>query len=138
MIRLALLACLLIGAADKPGTPDASLTNTYWKLMELHGESVSVPADQREPSMVLHMAENRVKGHLGCNEFTGRYEVYPEQLLFESLVTTKKMCSQGMEQEQRYLNALGEVLLFSISGDDLVLYDRGQESILRFVAVYLP
>ena len=44
---------------------------------------------------------------------------------------------EGMEQEQRFLTSLGEVVRFTISGDSLALYSGDERLILRFEAVAL-
>lgn len=46
-------------------------------------------------------------------------------------------CMEGMKQEQRFLEALGEVVRFIISGDSLALYSGDERLILRFRAVAL-
>ncbi len=55
--------------------PDASLTNTYWKLIELNGEPALLSDGERELHMLLDTEGNRVKGLPGCNRFKGTYKV---------------------------------------------------------------
>jgi heat shock protein HslJ len=44
---------------------------------------------------------------------------------------------EGMEQEQRFLDALSGTVSFSISGEILVFHGPEGEPILRFQSVYL-
>ena len=43
----------------------------------------------------------------------------------------------GMEQEKRFLDALGNIVRYSLIGESLSLYDRQNQIILRFESVYL-
>ena len=117
--------------------PDASLTNTYWKLIELDGERASLGEGQKELSVVLTDDDDRMRGFSGCNQFAGPYMATNGRLHIGPLVSTKKACEEGMEQEQRFLEALGRTKRFNISGDNLVFYGRDGKRILLFVAVYL-
>jgi heat shock protein HslJ len=47
------------------------------------------------------------------------------------------MCFEAMEQEQQFLEALGNTSSFEIKGDVLELYAADGSTILRFEVVYL-
>ena len=87
--------------------------------------------------MVLTSEGNHVRGFSGCNRFMGSYERNESQLRFTPLATTRKACREGMEQEQRFLDALGAVMRFSISGDSLTFYTGDERLILRYKAIAL-
>jgi len=118
-------------------TPDVSLTDTYWKLTAIDDQPAALGAGERELHMVLTSAENHVWGFSGCNRFTGSYERDDSRLRFEPLAATRMACMDGMEQEQRFLEALGEVVRFTISGDSLALYTGDERLLLRFKAIAL-
>jgi putative lipoprotein len=120
-----------------PPKPDASLSNTYWKLIELQGQPVLNGAGQREPHMVLIGRGNKIRGFSGCNRFFGHYAASNDQLYFNQLSSTQMVCFETMEQEQRFLETLGETSRFEIKGDVLMLYAVDGRVILRFEAVYL-
>lgn len=117
--------------------PNASLANTYWKLVELDGQPAALGAGERELHMVLTSEGDRVRGFSGCNRFTGGYEANDSQLRFEELAATMMACMEGMEQEQRFLKSLAGVVRFTISGNSLALYSGDERLILRFEAVAL-
>jgi putative lipoprotein len=125
------------GKGQHPPKPDASLINTYWKLVELQGQPVSTGTSQRELHMVLTGAGNRVRGFSGCNRFFGYYAVSNDQLYFNQLASTPMMCFEAMEQEQQFLETLGSISRFEIEGEALMLYAAEGREIMRFVAVYL-
>ena len=47
------------------------------------------------------------------------------------------MCFEAMEQEQQFLETLGNASRFEIKGDVLMLYTADGLEVLRFEAVYL-
>jgi len=125
------------GRGVTAAAPDASLTKTYWKLTELDGQPAALGAGGRELHIVLTSEGNRVGGFSGCNRFTGSYELSDAQLHFKQLAATNMACMEGMEQEQRFLEALGGAMRFTISGDNLAIYSSDEHLILRFEAVVL-
>lgn len=120
-----------------PQKPNASLSNTYWKLIQLKGEPAALGAGQRELHMILDTEGSRVKGFSGCNRFTGAYKVSESHLQFSQIASTKMACVDGMEQEQRFLSVLNGTTGFKISDNSLSLYGANGQLLLSFEAVYL-
>jgi putative lipoprotein len=125
------------GRRTSASLPDVSLTDTYWKLTEIDGQAAVLGAGGREPHMVLTSEGGQVRGFSGCNRFMGSYQQIESQLRFKPLAATQMACLEGMEQEQRFLEALGEVVRFTINGDSLTLYTGDERLLLRFKAIAL-
>lgn len=117
--------------------PDESLVNTYWKLTSLDNAPVTVVANQREPHFVLHADPARVMGSTGCNRMTGNYHLEQSKLHFSALVTTRMVCEQGVQTEQRFLDVLNVTDEWRIKGEHLMLLDAQGQTLARFKAVYL-
>jgi putative lipoprotein len=117
--------------------PDASLTETYWKLAQLGGQPAAHGAGGRELHLVLTASGDRVRGFSGCNTFTGAFERRDGQLRFGRLASTGMACLDGMELERRFLDALAGTVRYTLSGDRLTLFDTGERPVLAFDAVYL-
>jgi copper homeostasis protein (lipoprotein) len=115
----------------------ASLVNTYWKLVRLGDEAVTVGAEQREPYFILQSLEPRVAGDGGCNRFMGNYAVEANRLTFGPLAGTMMLCEHGMEQEQAFLNALAKVATWRIDGERLELFDAAGNSVVQLESRYL-
>ena len=115
--------------------PDVTLTNTYWKLVELNGAAVE-PGEDRELHMILR-GEDQVGGYAGCNQFTGSVTVSGDGLSFGPIASTRRMCAESMQQEDAFLQALENAQRYSISGEDLAIENSGGEVTMRFVAVYM-
>lgn len=125
-------------AVPRPATPpDVSLTNTYWKLLELEGAAAPLGAGGREAHLVLEQGTDVVRGFAGCNTFRGTYQSSGSVLQFGPLATTRKMCLEGMDLEQALLAALESVAAFHVRGDRLTLADRAGTARMVMQAVAL-
>jgi len=114
----------------------ASLTDTYWKLLELDGESVTTTEGMREAHVILASAESRAHGFAGCNNFFGGYQSEGDSLTFSAMGATMMACPEGMDTEQAFLSALGKTTRYTISGQFLQIY-AGDNLLARLEAVYL-
>jgi heat shock protein HslJ len=123
---------------DPPPVPDVSLTETYWKLIEVRGQPVQVAEGMREPSIVLHTQDSRVAGSGGVNRLMGGYTLDGGSLTFSQMASTMMAGPpEAMQQEQAIVAALGAVRGFGISGDQLTLTDETGAPVLKAVAVAL-
>ncbi|XQF92635.1 META domain-containing protein [Pseudoalteromonas espejiana] len=112
---------------------DVTLTNTYWKAVTINAQAVSVRT--KEPFIQLDK-DNRVNGFLGCNSVSGSYSTEQQSISFSQLASTKKMCSENMEQESAMLNVLNNTKNWAITGESLQLKDSSNTTLATFNAVY--
>ena len=125
------------GAGGPAQAPDRSLSNTYWKLVRLGGREVVVTEGSREPHLILRIDGRTLAGSGGCNNLNGSYNTDGAALTFGPVATTKMMCADTMEQEQRFLKTLGGVRNWRVDGDRLELLDGSGGVVARFEAVDL-
>jgi copper homeostasis protein (lipoprotein) len=116
----------------------APLENSYWKLTRLAQQPVILAPEQREPYLVLQAQDRRLNGYAGCNRMTGSYEVDDTSLRFSQTATTKMACVKGMDTEDDFLKALGQVRHWHIEGEHLILADEFGNVLAQFEAVALP
>lgn len=117
--------------------PDASLVETYWKLVELDGASAAVSPAGREPHLVLHTEGKRLAGSGGCNRLIGTYELPPGGLRLRPAGSTMMACPEPlMKQEQAFLEVLKATTSFRIQGEVLELRS-GERPRARFESRYL-
>jgi putative lipoprotein len=125
---------LLVMVDRAPARPDASLTDTYWKLTSIGADAYQHESDQDEPHLKFDAGAGTVSGQTGCNSFTGGFETSGDSLQLGNLAVTMRACISGMEIERAYLDKLGAVDRYGISGDRLTLY-AGDDPVLGFEAV---
>ncbi|MBB4844316.1 putative lipoprotein YbaY/heat shock protein HslJ [Paucibacter oligotrophus] len=129
------------GAEPRPGAAagQASLTETYWKLIELDGQKPPAPAaQQREVQITLHKQNQRVSGSSGCNRLMGSFKQEGAAgLSFSRMAGTMMACSpQAMDTEQKVHAMLAATSAYRIEGEHLVLLS-GRRVLARFESVYL-
>jgi copper homeostasis protein (lipoprotein) len=110
------------------------LENTLWKLTRLGDQPVVVGAGQREPDLVFRSKEALATGFSGCNQFTGGYKLNGGEISFGAIAGTRMACPAGMEIEDAFLKALGQVRSWEILGQHLELYDSAGNMLARFEA----
>jgi copper homeostasis protein (lipoprotein) len=118
--------------------PNATLENTYWKVMAIGAQPARVADNIPEPHLLLHPAQNRASGSTGCNRFTGNYQLNGDSLRFGRLAATLRACldPDQSRQESALVQALEETRAWRVTGDTLVL--SGEIGPLaRFAAQYL-
>lgn len=115
----------------------SSVTETYWKLVELNGKPV--PTLEREPHLILRTADQRVNGFGGCNHFNGAYELDEahSRISFSQVASTMMACESGMDVEKAFHAMLLRVDNFSLNGNHLTLNRARMAPLARFEAVYL-
>jgi putative lipoprotein len=122
-------------AAAEPGSP---LTGTYWKLTSIGAEAYDHEGKQAEPHLKFDGESGTVSGQTGCNAFSGAYETSSDMrgamLELGNLAVTMRACTSGMEIERAFLDGLGAVNRYEISGNTLTLY-ADDERLLGFEAV---
>lgn len=125
-------------APAAPPIPDATLTDTYWKLVEVQGTPVAVAEQMREPHLVLNGQDGRFAGSGGVNRLMGGYTLAGEALtLSNAAMTMMAGPPEAMAQEQTIVAALPLVRGFRIAGNDLTLVDDAGRPVIRAVAVAL-
>ena len=141
LARLGPLAAAMILAAGctsaPPASSKASLTNTYWKLVELHGARVTMTPEQEREVRITLDDNGKVSGFTGCNQLMGGYTVAADVLRFTQLGGTRMMCPPpAMQLESAVLAHLNSVTGFRIEGEQLILLKDGAP-VARYDSVYL-
>lgn len=137
ILFLSTLSACTTTAAKQNALPDASLTNTYWKLLTLDGKGAEPGVNGKELSMVLATEKSSLRGFSGCNRFMGHYSIQQNQIKFSKLASTKMMCITSMQQEQQFLDALDKTVKYSISGELLYLYGVDNQPVAIFESRYM-
>ncbi|MCA1369088.1 META domain-containing protein [Bradyrhizobium sp. BRP14] len=78
-------------------------------------------------------------GMAGCNNFTGTFSLSDATISFGSAAATRKICAPAiMDQEQKFLNALGAELGWKIEGGKLTLVRSNGTPVMRLASMKYP
>ncbi|OCC07804.1 META domain-containing protein [Streptomyces sp. PTY087I2] len=112
----------------------ADLVGTEWTVTTLLSgkTATTVPADlpkNRTPHLTI-AEDGTVRGHAGCNSFSGKATVKGSTIVFEPPVSTRKMCPKAeMEVERAVLAALEGPTTYTIKGNTLTVTAEGGKGI---------
>lgn len=114
----------LMGCSSLPQFKSGVDIKGEWKIETIDGVAVI----ENSPATVKFETGQNMVGNAGCNRYFGTYEIEEGRLSFSDLGTTMMMCSDAhMDQEGRFLRALGQVSQFELKDDVLILSgDQGR------------
>lgn len=109
-------------------TAPSALIGTSWLAEEIDGQGV---VEQVESTLTFHNAQ-RVTGQAACNTYLGRLELGEGTIRLQPAVATRMACAPAvMEQEGRFLAALGAATAFRRERGKLLLLDEGGDVRVR-------
>jgi heat shock protein HslJ len=118
--------------------PEATLEDTYWKLIELDGRPVRVAENIAEPHLVLHAGQLQARGSTGCNRFFGPYALRGDSLRLGPLASTRRACPDPelTRQDHAFLVGLEKTRHWRVTGDTLTFGGEAGQG-MRFEARHL-
>jgi heat shock protein HslJ len=122
---------------DRPAT-QASLRNTYWRIVSLAGETISPEDGRREPYLLLRLDEPRFAATIGCNQMLGGFETAGTTLRFQPGPSTMMACPPAVDARERTLvETLAATASYRLDGTALALLASDGRTLATFEAVYL-
>lgn len=131
---------ILMKRVAEPPKADAALLNTYWRILSLAGEPVTVVDGKREPHVILRSSDGRHSwsATVGCNGLSGTIAVTGERIAFKSGISTLMACPPPLDALEKSLGrSLTASTQWRIEGDRLELRDDAGVQMLLCEAVYL-
>jgi heat shock protein HslJ/uncharacterized membrane protein len=118
------------GGVEPTRQADSSpLVGRTWRLEDIERRGVIDNLN----SPITIAADGKVSGDAGCNRMTGQATVSGTAIRFGPLATTRRACPPAiMDQERRFLDALGRVARWRIERGLLFLIDAEGRDLLRF------
>jgi heat shock protein HslJ len=119
---------------------DASLSNTYWRIVRLRSEAVAATDGRREPHLILREGDGRgdFKATVGCNGLEGSYRVDAEQVSFSAAAAATQPCPAPLDELERSLaEVLAATARWRIIANTLEFFDASGASLALLEAVYL-
>lgn len=117
----------MVSQASEEKTDD--IFDREWVAEDIGGTGV---LDTPQSSLRIAV-DGKVTGRGGCNNFFGKATVEGKGISFGPLGSTFMACPQPvMDQEHKFLDALGRAKTYRVEGGKLVLGDADGKEILRF------
>ena len=124
----------------EPPKADAALLNTYWRILSLAGDPVTIVEGKREPHVILRSSDGRDSwsATVGCNGLAGAVAVTGDRIAFKSGISTLMACPPPLDALEKSLGrSLTASTQWRIEGDRLELRDDAGVQTLLCEAVYL-
>jgi heat shock protein HslJ len=127
-IALTMLAFLLVSglllSACAPQANSASLPGTSWTMASYGPVANQTPATPGVETSLIFGSDGQVTGTLGCNSFSGGYEVKDGKLVFGPLASTLMACPEPqMSQEGTAFQVLSGTVQFELTGSTMTIHD---------------
>jgi heat shock protein HslJ len=123
---LAVTGLLLSACASQPDP--VSLPGSSWKLVSYGPAGNQTPAAAGVATSLVFGTDGQVSGNLGCNSFSGSYEVKDGNLAFGPLASTLMACPDAqMTQEGSAYQVLTGSVRFELTGTALTIHDASGE-----------
>ncbi len=121
-----------VPAPEPPPAPSVTLTDSYWKLIEVDGRPIQAADQAREPHLILNAQDSRFAGSGGVNRLMGGYTLDGDSLSFSQVASTMMAGPpEAMQQEHAITAALGQVRTFRLTAERLTLLDASGTPVLR-------
>jgi heat shock protein HslJ len=114
---------------EEPSEP-VSLTGTWTLTSYGTGDTLSSALADVEANLSFN-EDGTVTGTSGCNEFGGDYTVEGDQITFNEIVSTLKLCDTPlMGQEEAMQQVLTETADYQIEGNTLTITNNDRVLVL--------
>jgi len=132
LFALLVMAGLATGCrSTEPAVPAASLIGTSWLAEEIDEQRVL----ERVGSTLSFDSAQRISGQAACNRYFGALELGQGTIRLKPAGTTRMACAPAvMDQESRFLAALGAASAFRREAGKLVLLDETGRARVRLTA----
>jgi heat shock protein HslJ len=119
---------LLMALASCAGNGGVDLAGTSWRLATLNNQQV-VPG---APPTLFFEEDGSMGGNASCNSFGGEYKVRGTTIEISQLFSTLMACMDNdrMAQETLYMQMLGQVEQFEVTGGQLILTTTQGEQLI--------
>jgi heat shock protein HslJ len=138
LAALALVVGAVAGALGGAAPPAAAaaLEGAPWRLVSSAGPGGRLRPVLPGTEITATFQGGQVSGSAGCNSYTAGYVLAGSVLRVAPAAATQAFCPDPpgvMDQEAAYLQALGRVARYDLTGDDLTLRDAAGAVLLAYV-----
>lgn len=113
---------VLVLTRDTQSTQEPASLTGFWKLTSYGTADVIASALEDVEANLTFNEDGTVTGISGCNEFGGSYTVEGNQITFNEIVWTLKLCDESlMGQEEAFQQVLTGTATYQIEGNTLTI-----------------
>jgi heat shock protein HslJ len=115
---------------EAPASEPATLTGT-WKLTSYRASDVLSSVVTNAEAFLTFNEDGTVTGTSGCNEFGGSYTVEGDQITFNEIVSTLKLCdSPLMGQEEAMQQVMAGTAAYQIVDNNILSINNGDRELI--------
>jgi len=132
MLTLLVASGLVLSACASQAT-QAGLPGTSWKLVSYgHAGNQTLAASGIDTNLDFGK-DGTVNGNLGCNSFSGNYQVTNGKIAFSMMISTMMACvGPQMTQEGIGLKIMNGMVHYTVAGNKLTLYATNSDNAITF------
>jgi heat shock protein HslJ len=134
LISLTLLVAsgLILSACASQATR-LSLPGTSWKLASYGPSGNQTSVVPGVDTSLDFGKDGTVNGNLGCNSFSGNYQVTDGNIVFTMMISTMMACpGPGFTQEGIGLKIMNGTVRYTVAGNRLTLYSASGSNTITF------
>ena len=132
VITLLVASGLILSACASQRAP-VSLAGTSWKFASYGSVGNQTPAASGVDTNLDFGKDGTVNGNLGCNSFSGNYQVTNGNIEFSMMISTMMACpGPGFTQEGIALKIMNGTVRYTVSGNKLTLYASSGDTAITF------
>jgi heat shock protein HslJ len=117
---------------------ETPLVDTVWMLQSMGEPNNPTAVESGVIITAIFSEEGNLSGLSGCNNYVASYTLQDNQIEIQQAVSTLRACTQGMEQEAAYLEALASAETYQIKGASLEITYDGGAGVLVYTSRSLP
>jgi heat shock protein HslJ len=128
-----LIASMAFLAACGAQANSASLPGTSWKLVSYGPAGNQTPAASGIDTNLDFGRDGTVNGNLGCNSFSGNYQVTNGNIVFTMMISTMMACpGMGFTQEGVGLKMMNGTVRYTVADNKLTMYAATGDNTITF------
>ena len=87
--------------------------------------------DIKEKNYFISFDAEKISGFMGCNMYSGTYELNDDSIAIGALVATRKYCQDKMEHETTWMKIAPEVTNYKLDNKTISLFDTDGKLLLK-------
>jgi len=79
----------------------------------------------------INFDNNKFSGFMGCNMYSGNYEIENTKITLSGMISTKKYCFDEMENENLWFKIAQEIKTYTTENNSVLLFDGDNKLVLK-------